>query len=224
MKAMILAAGRGERMLPLTRVTPKPLLQVGGKPLIEYHLEALALAGVSEVVINVHYLAEQIMHALGTGSRWGLSISYSIEETLLETAGGIYQALEFLGDKPFLVISADIKTHYDFAGLLQHDLTGLAHLVMVANPEHHQSGDFGLLDSGQLCVGANSDGQTHTWASIGVFSAAMFENLAPGPRRLRELFDIAAVSGEMTGEVYDGSWFDIGTPERLSEINSLHDG
>jgi MurNAc alpha-1-phosphate uridylyltransferase len=221
LKAMILAAGRGERMMPLTRAMPKPLLQVAGKPLIEYHLEALADAGVSDVIINVHYFADQIMRALGNGDRWGLSISYSMEETLLETAGGIYQALELLGDEPFLVISADVKTHYDFAGLLQHDLVGLAHLVMVANPKHHQSGDFGLLDSGQLCLGANPNGQTYTWASIGVFSAAMFANLTPGRRKLRELFDIAAARGEITGEVFDGSWFDIGTPERLSDVNSL---
>lgn len=229
MKAMILAAGRGERMLPLTRSIPKPLLEVGGKPLIEYHLEALALAGIREVVINVHYLAEQIMQALGTGERWGLSISYSVEETLLETAGGIVQARDLLSDEPFLVISADIKTDYDFRELVQCNLSGLAHLIMVANPAHHKSGDFGRLDNGRLCLSANlsaeedrdARNQTCTWASIGLFSPSMFDNLTPGPRKLRELFDVAIARGDITGEQYEGVWFDIGTPERLAEINSL---
>ncbi len=209
---MILAAGRGERLRPLTDATPKPLIEVGGKPLIVHHLEKLAAAGVVDVVINLGWLGEQIPEALGDGSRWGLSISYSPEPPgALETAGGIVHALGLLGDRPFLMISGDVLTDYPVTRLVGFEPSGLGHLVMVDNPAHHPGGDFGL-DGERL----TQDGdQRFTFSGIAVFSPAWFRDLEPGRRALRPLFEQAIQDGRLTGEVYGGYWSDIGTVERL---------
>lgn len=212
---MILAAGKGERMYPLTRDLPKPMLTVRGKALIDYHLEALAHAGFRDVVINLHYHAEQLREHVGDGQRHGLNIAYSVEDELLETAGGILAALPLLGDEPFAAISADIYTDYDFSRLVACER--LAHLVMVPNPPHHPTGDFTLGNDGVL--GLAGSGQTYTWASIGVFDPAFFSDTKPGPQRLREPFDRLIAEGRLTGEVYPGDWTDVGTPERLAALN-----
>lgn len=218
MKAMILAAGRGERMRPLTDHTPKPLLMAGGKPLIAWHLERLAATGFRDIVINHAHLGEQIEAALGDGAKWGLTIRYSPEPPgALETAGGIAQALPLLGDGAFLVINGDIYCDWDFkrAPALSDRL---AHLVMVANPAHHAGGDF-CLDGGK--VGYAGRVQTLTYAGIGIFSPAFFATVPPGrPLKLRPLLDAAIAAGTLTGERHDGRWVDVGTPERLAELDS----
>ena len=217
MKAFILAAGRGERMRPLTDLTPKPLLLAGGKPLIVWHLERLAAAGFREIVINHAHLGEQIEQALGDGSPWGLHIQYSPEPPgALETAGGIAQALPQLGDAPFLVVNGDIWCDWDVRRARQ--LAGRpAHLVMVANPAHHVGGDFSL--DGERVVVAN-DQQTFTYAGIGVFSPAFFAGIQPGTvMKLRPLLDAAIAAGRLTGERFTGRWVDVGTPQRLAELD-----
>lgn len=209
MKAMILAAGRGERMRPLTDKTPKPLLQAGGKALIEYHLEALARAGFSQVVINHAWLGEQIEQALGDGRRYGVQIEYSSEGTALETAGGIVKALPLLGEV-FLALNADIWTDYPLEHLPQAP-PGLAHLVMVDNPQHHPQGDFALVDT-QLSEAGES---RLTFSGIGIYRASLFDQLAPGVRALGPLLREAMQQGKVSGEHYHGQWLDVGTPERL---------
>ncbi len=211
---MILAAGRGERLRPLTDVTPKPLIEVGGKALIVHHLDKLAAAGVMDVVVNLGWLGEQIPEALGDGSRWGVSIHYSQEPPgALETAGGIVHALDLLGDDPFLVVSGDVMTDIPLAGLLTRRLSGPAHLVMVDNPPHHPDGDFAL-DGNRLTL----DGQPRlTFSGIAVFSPGWFRNLRPGRRALRPLFEQAIGGGLLTGEYFGGYWSDVGTPERLEK-------
>ncbi len=226
MRAMILAAGRGERMRPLTDHTPKPLLQAGGKPLIVWHLEKLAAAGFREVVINHAHLGEQIEAALGDGSKWGLTITYSEEPPgALETAGGIAKALPLLGDTPFLVVNGDVFCDVDFgqfsrstAENAQKCPTGGARLLLVSNPAHHKAGDFSL--TGNRVI-PTSGGQTFTYAGIGVFSPAMFRDVAIGqPMKLRPLLDAAIAAGTLTGERYTGHWVDVGTPERLAELDA----
>ncbi len=217
MKAFILAAGRGERMRPLTDHTPKPLLLAGGKPLIVWHLERLAAAGFREIVINHAHLGSLIEQTLGDGSQWGLHIQYSPEPPgALETAGGIATALPLLGDEPFLVVNGDVYCDWDFNRA--HQLTGkTAHLVMVANPAHHSGGDFSL-DSDRV-VYANSE-QTFTYAGIGVFSPSFFSGVTPGTiMKLRPLLDAAIAAGTLTGERHDGRWVDVGTPQRLAELD-----
>src|SRR6185369_4811933 len=217
MKAMILAAGRGERMRPLTDHTPKPLLMAGGKALIAWHLERLAAAGFREVVINHAHLGAQIEAALGDGGRWGLRIAYSPEPPgALETAGGIATALPLLGDQPFLVVNGDIYCDWDFNRARQ--LAGkIAHLVMVENPAHHAGGDFRL--DGERVTYA-SGGQTLTYAGIGVFTPAFFANVTPGSvMKLRPLLDAAIAAGTLTGERHAGRWVDVGTPQRLAELD-----
>ena len=218
MKAFILAAGRGERMRPLTDHTPKPLLQAGGKPLIVWHLERLAAAGFKEVVINHAHLGAQIEQRLGDGSPWGLSIRYSPEPPgALETAGGIATALPLLDDKPFLVVNGDVYCDWDFNRTRQ--LTAkTAHLVMVANPAHHTTGDFSL--DGERVVYAHSE-QTLTYAGIGVFSPSFFADVKPGSiMKLRPLLDAAIAAGSLTGERFAGRWVDVGTPQRLAELDT----
>ncbi len=211
---MILAAGRGERLRPLTDSTPKPLLEVGGKALIVHHLERLAAAGFGDVVINLGWLGEQISSALGVGASFGLNIHYSPEPPgALETAGGIVQALPLLGDQPFAVISGDILCDYPYERLVDTDPDGLAHLVMVDNPEHHSDGDFRLVD-GRLKPGP---GSRLTFSGIGVYQPAMFRNLAPGRRPLRPVFEQAMTAGQLAGEHFRGYWSDIGTIERLDQ-------
>jgi len=214
MRAMILAAGRGERLRPLTDTTPKPLLEVGGKALIIHHLERLAASGFDQVVINLGWLGEKISLALGDGSSFGLKIHYSPEPPgALETAGGIVQALPLLGDSPFLVVSGDILCDFPFETLIGHDPAGLAHLVMVDNPDHHPRGDFCLADDGRLGI---DYGPSLTFSGIAVYRREMFAELAPGRRPLRPLFDQAVTEGQLSGEHYRGHWSDIGTAERLA--------
>lgn len=221
---MILAAGRGERMRPLTDHTPKPLLMAGGKPLIVWHLEKLAEAGFSSVVINHAHLGEQIEAVLGSGSAFGVHIRYTHEAQALETAGGIANALHLLGDAPFLVVNADIWTDYDFRHILprldamcSHRAECLAHLVMVDNPPQHNRGDFALIANA-----VHSDGNTLlTFSGIGIYRPALFAGVAPGGQaKLAPLLRWAMQREQVSGEYYAGRWRDIGTPQRLSELNA----
>lgn len=218
MKAMILAAGKGERMRPLTLHTPKPLVPVAGQPLIEYHLHALARAGFSEVVVNHAWLGQQIEEHLGDGSRFGLTIHYSPEGEPLETGGGIFKALPLLGDEPFLLVNGDIWSDFDFAGL-RRPLQGLAHLVLVDNPGHHGRGDF-RLDAGQVSDGDDAPG-TLTFSGISVLDPALFDGCQPGAFKLAPLLRQAMASGKVTGEYHPGHWVDVGTLERLAEVERL---
>jgi MurNAc alpha-1-phosphate uridylyltransferase len=222
MKAIILAAGRGERMRPLTLTTPKPLLRAGDRCLIEYHLTALARAGVDEVVINHSWLGQQIVDYLGDGSRYGVNIVYSAEgEPPLETAGGIIQALPLLGEAPFILVNADIWTDYDFSRL-PHTLTGKAHLVLVDNPLHHREGDFALTDTRlQQAYILKNSGERLTYSGIGLYSAALFADMPLGVRPLAPILRAAIDRGEVSGEWYRGAWWDIGTPERLQQLDSF---
>jgi MurNAc alpha-1-phosphate uridylyltransferase len=213
---MILAAGRGERMRPLTDVQPKPLLCVGGKPLIEYHIEKLVAAGVTDIVVNAAWLTEQLASFVGDGSRFGACIQLSPETTALETAGGIRQALPLLGPEPFIVVNGDVWTDYDVKRLLGDDYRGrLAHLVLVANPPHHRAGDFALNSSGRLDLQAIP---RYTYSGLGVFSPQLFAGLPKGPAALAPL--LRAQLARVSGEVYCGAWFDVGTPERLAEVDN----
>lgn len=213
---MILAAGRGERMRPLTDTTPKPLLQAGGKALIEYHLEALARAGFSSVVINHAHLGEQIEAALGDGSRYGLSIDYSDEGEALETGGGIFHALPLLGDEPFLVVNGDVWSDYPYERLRDVDVE-LAHLVLVDNPPQHPQGDF-LLRQGRVL---DADGERLTFSGIGLYHPALFDGCRDGAFALAPLLRRAMGQGRVSGEHYRGRWFDIGTPERLAQLDAM---
>ena len=224
MKAMILAAGFGRRMQPLTRHTPKPLLAVGGQPLIVWHLERLARTGFREVVINHHHLGWQLEESLGDGSRWGLRIHWSPEREILETGGGIHQALPLLGNAAFAVINGDIWAEYDFSRLptaLPED--GLGHLVLVPAAAHAPGGDFTL--DAQGLVGAGEDGPRFTFSGISVLAPALFDGVAPGHRPLPELLRRAIAERRVTGELFTGRWQDIGTPERLARLDAeLRDG
>jgi MurNAc alpha-1-phosphate uridylyltransferase len=215
MKAMLLAAGRGERMRPLTDHTPKPLLRVGGKPLIAWHLGALARAGVREVVINLSWLGEQIRAALGEGEEFGLRILYSEEGSPpLETGGGIFQALPLLGPEPFLVVNGDTFTDVDLGSLRLPALAD-ARLVMVPNPPQHPAGDF-VLEGDSIVEGARS---RLTYSGIGIFSPALFANCQAGRFALLPLLKRAIAAGRLQGQRHDGLWLDIGTPERLAALN-----
>jgi MurNAc alpha-1-phosphate uridylyltransferase len=220
-RAMILAAGRGERMRPLTDHTPKPLLSVGGKPLIVWHLERLAAAGFRQVVINHAWLGEQLVEQLGDGSAWGLRITHSHEDRALETAGGIVQALTALGPSPFLVINGDIWCDWDVhrAFTLGDRLVALqaqCACVMVANPEHHPEGDFGLR-TGRLI----SDPQRLTFAGIGVYQPSLFANLKAGqPAPLAPVLRDAMARGLARGEKHAGTWCDVGTVDRLNQLHA----
>jgi len=219
---MILAAGLGERMRPLTEHTPKPLLEVGGRALIDYHVQALKQAGVEEIVINISHLGEQIEQHLGSGGNYGVSIEYSRESTPLETAGGIANALHLLGDAPFLVVNGDIWCDYPLSTIPQ-EMTGIAHLILVDNPEHHTKGDF-FLNGGSVHSKAVSGQQRLTFAGIGLYCPQLFKAIAlhsPTPVPLAPLL-IEAMQKEMvSGEHYHGQWFDIGTPERLRGLDML---
>ncbi len=220
MLAMILAAGRGERMRPLTDHTPKPLLQAGGKPLIVWHIERLVRAGITELVINHAHLGKQIEQALGDGKQFGATIRYSDEGTALETAGGIAFALPLLGNEPFAVVNGDIYCDYDFARLPslaaqmleQHDM---AHLVLVDNPMHHAEGDFGL------CNGRVADiAPKWTFSGIGLYQPSLFAHIPQGSKApLAPLLREQMVLGKVSGEHYRGAWVDVGTPQRLQELD-----
>jgi MurNAc alpha-1-phosphate uridylyltransferase len=214
MKAMILAAGKGERMRPLTLTTPKPLLAVGGKRLIEYHLLALAQAGFGEVVINHAWLGQQIEDYLGDGARYGLAIEYSREAEPLETGGGIRHALPLLGKEPFLVVNGDIWTDYDFTQL-RGPLAGQAHLVLVDNPAHHPDGDFTLVE-GQV-----RDQPGLTYSGIAVLDPSLFDDQGDTAFKLAPLLRRAMAVGQVTGEHHRGHWIDVGTPQRLADIDRL---
>ncbi|WP_163832397.1 N-acetylmuramate alpha-1-phosphate uridylyltransferase MurU [Spartinivicinus ruber] len=214
MNAMILAAGLGTRMRPLTLKTPKPLLPVLGKPLIEYHLERLAAAGINQLVINHAYLGEQIEAKLKDGSHWGVSISYSHEPEPLETAGGIAHALPLLGDNPFIVINGDIWCDYPLEQLYLPE-SELAHLILVDNPAHNPTGDFSLVD-GQ--VGFDCNSQRFTFAGISVLSPALFKELPQAKWPLAPILEAAIKQGLVSGEQYKGYWLDVGTPERLGQL------
>ena len=218
MKGLVLAAGRGERLRPLTDRTPKPMLMVAGKPLITWQLEAMARAGLREVVINLAHLGHQIEDALGDGRALGLQLQYSHEPPgALEAAGGIRLALPLLGDAPFVLANADVWTDFDFASL-PAEPAGLAHLVLVPNPPHHPLGDFGLAGDAVTLA----DAQRRTYAGLGVYRPEMFRHLEAGARApLAPLLREAITAGRVTGTPFDGIWVDVGTPERLDEVNRL---
>lgn len=233
MIAMILAAGRGERMRPLTDHTPKPLLEVGGRALIVWHIERLVKAGITELVINHAHLGEQIEQALGDGSQFGASIQYSPEINALETAGGIAYAMPMLGNQPFAVINGDIYCDYDFARLpaLSAKLIqqgDMAHLVMVNNPAHHPNGDF-CLENGRMINPAHNTGQPSihnphsqllTFSGIGLYHPALFGQIQRGSTApLAPLLRTGIAQGKISGELHTGHWVDVGTPQRLQQLD-----
>lgn len=217
MRAMILAAGRGERMGRLTDRVPKPLLRIGENYLIEHVISSLIQANIREIIINVAYRGEQIKQALGEGDRYGVSIIYSEEKERLETGGGVFQALSLLGDQPFIVISSDIITDYPLEKLSRTP-PKLAHLVLVDNPPYHPQGDFGL-------YGSNVDVRAApllTYSSIGIYRKELFAGCQPGYFRLTDVLLPAINNGQITGEHYRGTWYNIGTREDLEEMNAAY--
>lgn len=216
MKAMILAAGKGERMRPLTLTTPKPLIPVNGVPLIVYHIKALANAGFRELVINHAWLGQQIEDYLGTGEQFGVHIHYSAEGEPLETGGGIKKALPLLGDEPFLIVNGDVFCNYPFANL-KHPIDNFAHLVMVNNPEHVANGDFGLTDEHLIVNEAN---QKYTYSGIAILHPKLFDNCTEKAFKLAPLLREAMQQQQVTGELFQGDWTDVGTIERLKEVEA----
>jgi MurNAc alpha-1-phosphate uridylyltransferase len=212
---MILAAGRGERMGPLTAVQPKPLLTIGGVALIEHHVARLTAFGVHEIVINLSYRAAQIRDYLGDGKRFGATIAYSDEgEPPLETAGGIVHALPLLGAAPFLLVNSDVFTDFDYRTLA---VAQSPTIVLVRNPEHNARGDFGLDALGSV----RAEPRSYTYAGIAVLDPTMFTALEPGRRPLKPVLDAAIVRGELRGVRFDGVWIDVGTPERLEAARAI---
>jgi len=222
----LLAAGRGERMRPLTDHTPKPLLQAGGKPLIVWHIEKLVCAGITELVINHAHLGAQIEATLGDGSRYGAHIRYSPEATALETAGGIVHALPLLGEEPFAVINSDIYCDYDFAQLAAHAAaldarSDSAHLVLVNNPAHHPKGDFILHDDRVISPAPGTQHSALTFSGIGIYRPALFAGIARGSvAPLAPLLRAEIAQGKVSGEHYTGRWVDVGTPQRLEQLDN----
>ena len=225
MKAFILAAGYGKRLRPLTETTPKPLLEVGGKSLIQHHLEKLASAGIEDVVINAHWLAEKLTEALGDGSDFGLQITWSLENQLLETGGGIRNALPLIGGEPFLLINGDVYFDYSFESLMCRSMAeNLAHLVLVPNPAHHHIGDFCLGADGQL---SRSDNQNdYTYAGAALIDPRLFDDWPSQPAAFPLLSPLLAAvkKDSLTGEVHAGFWEDVGTPERLHALDKKLNG
>lgn len=215
MKAMILAAGKGERMRPLTLTTPKPLIPVNGIPLIEYHIQALSKAGFNELVINHAWLGQQLEDYLGNGERFGVTIEYSAEGEPLETGGGIFKALPLLGNEPFLIVNGDIFCNYPFKQL-NRSITKLAHLVLVDNPPHVAAGDFGLQD--QLVL--NKADQQYTYSGIAIINPQLFTNCTQGAFKLAPLLREAITKQQVTGELFKGEWTDVGTLERLQQLEA----
>jgi len=214
---MILAAGRGERMRPLTDTTPKPLLLVSGKPIIQYTIEQLVSAGFTEIVINIAHLGRQIKQALGSGNQFGASIVYSDEgESALETAGGIINALPLLGKESFLVVNGDIANDYDFTQLLNKKID-LAHLVLIPNPRHHPEGDFHLSSKG---IVSETGQPSLTFSGIGLYHPKLFKSIKPGSNKLGPILRQAMPHDRISGEQFNGFWMDIGTPERLKEMEN----
>lgn len=218
MKAMILAAGRGERLRPVTDRIPKPLIEAGGKPLIVWHLERLAAAGFGEVVINLSHLGSEIERSLGDGRAWGLSLAYSKESEPLETAGGLAFARALLGEKPFLLVNGDVYCEVPFAGLRAHRLEpALAHLVLVPNPSFRAGGDFSL-SAGRV---GNGPAPRYTYAGVAVLSAQLLDGVQPGTRAaLAPILRAAADAECVSGELYHGLWADVGTAGRLALLDA----
>jgi len=226
MKAMILAAGRGERMRPLTDNTPKPLLMAGSKRLIEYHLFNLAAAGFKNVVINVAWLGQQIIDVIGKGEKYNLNIQYSNEgDNALETGGGIFNALPLLGDNPFLVINGDVWTDYPFENLYNYSLKDKAHLVLINNPAHNPQGDFAINNNRLF----ESETEKFTFSGIGVYSADFFTPYKNGQpqKEIHEKYPLAPMirkyisENKISGELFKGKWMDIGTQQRLEDLIQL---
>lgn len=221
MHAMILAAGRGSRMRPLTDTQPKPLLEVGGKALIDFHLEKLARAGVNRVVINHAWLGHKLEAHVGNGAAWGLQVVWSPEPAGgLETAGGIVQALDALGDAPFWVINGDVWTDYDFRQLPTELGTDLGHLVLVPSPEHNSTGDFDL--NGDRVIEKTQSG--FTFSGISVLHPKLFARLEVSKYPLKPIFEQALATDQLRGELYTGNWCDVGTPTRLRQLNERIQG
>jgi MurNAc alpha-1-phosphate uridylyltransferase len=219
MKVMLLAAGRGERMRPLTDTCPKPLLPVAGRPLVAWHLERLAAAGFTDIVVNLSWLGEQIAAALGDGSRFGVRIQFSREPwPALETGGGIFNALPLLGEEPFLLVNGDVFTDVDFASLRLAP-GDLGQLLLVDNPPHHPRGDFWLRD-GRIGAGEGGGARRLTYAGISVLHPALFEGMAPGRFPLAPLLVRALEAGRLGGQHHQGRWIDVGTPERLAALDA----
>jgi MurNAc alpha-1-phosphate uridylyltransferase len=215
---MLLAAGLGERMRPLTDHTPKPLLPVAGTPLLEHHIRRLAAAGYTDLVINVSHLGQQIIDYCGDGARWGVRIRYSKEDVPLETAGGIIRALPLLGDTPFALVNSDIWTDFPFRSLAQVRLAGeaAAHLVLVGNPPWHPAGDFSLRADGLLQDAGPAS--SLTYAGIGVYAPGFFAGISQEKYPLRPLLDRAMARDQLSGEHFSGDWVDVGTPQRLQQL------
>lgn len=222
MRAMILAAGLGRRMQPLTANLPKPLLKVGDKTLIEHQIERLVAGGVTGIVINHFYLGSMIEEALGDGSRYGVEIQYSREAIRLETAGGIIKSLDMLQDDSFIVVNADIWTDFEFSKLQPVDGDSrLAHLVLVANAEHNPHGDFFIDEQGRVHEDHNNRDEKLTFSGISVMHKKLFAGLSIQPRSFVPLLQEAMEADKVSGEVHSGLWIDVGTPERLEEVNRL---
>lgn len=215
MKAMILAAGRGTRLRPLTDECPKPLIKVCGKPLIAYHIEKLARSGIHEIVINLAYLGDKIIDYLGTGEKWNVQVTYSHEPAPLEVGGGIFNALPLLGSKPFIIVNGDIWTEYDFAALPQEP-GGLAHLILVNNPSHNLQGDFALKADGLIVEDPYLP--KYTYAGVGVIRPELFRSAVSGCFPLAPLLADARTQQVLVGEYYAGAWTDVGTFERLQSL------
>ena len=220
MKAMILAAGMGNRMRPLTLHTPKPLLEVGGKPLIVWHIEKLQKIGVQEIVINTAWLGEKLADALGDGSQFGVKILWSHEGEVLETAGGIINALPLLGNEPFILVNGDVWTTMDFAPLLNVQLQDdLAHLVLVENPVQHPQGDFTLAANKAYTFEQARSGENLTYSGVAVMHPQMFDGLESGKRPLAPLLKQAMQEEKISAHKLQGVWMDVGTPERLNALD-----
>lgn len=222
MKAMILAAGLGTRMRPLTNHTPKSMLKVAGTPLIEHQVRRLVAAGISEIVINHAYLGEQIEEHLGDGSLFNCSIQYSFEPEPLETGGGIFKALPLLSDnehgkEPFLLVNGDVWLELDYQALIHKPLSGLAHLVLVDNPEFNPQGDFHI-SQGVLAI--KGKGSAYTFSGVSILHPDLFASCTQGIFKLAPLLKQAMARQQVSGEVYEGFWLDVGTPERLQELNT----
>ncbi|WP_201585245.1 N-acetylmuramate alpha-1-phosphate uridylyltransferase MurU [Psychrobacter jeotgali] len=227
-QAMILAAGKGTRLRPLTLETPKPLVEVGGQPLIVWHIKALQAAGITDITINASWLADKLMDALGDGSEYGVTIHWSVEaEEPLETAGGIFQALQTgkLQDAPFILINSDIWSSYDFSQLVDYQLGNdqRAHLLLIDNPEHNSGGDFAI-NNGLASEQPIADADKYTFAGISVMSPSLVDGLVTGqPAALAPLLKQAMLKFQITAEVITDNWIDVGTPERLTQINNFID-
>ena len=220
MKAMILAAGLGNRMRPLTLYKPKPLLEVGGKALIVWHIEKLKQIGVTDIVINSAWLADILIGTLGDGSQFGVNILWTREDQGLETAGGIINALPLLGTEPFILVNGDVWTTFDFASLLRVNLkSDLAHLVFVTNPEQHPMGDFTLVEGRAYTFEQEQQGDNLTYSGVAVLNPQMFDGLEAGKRPLAPLLKQAMIDGRISAEKMQAAWVDVGTPERLSSLD-----